>query len=75
MTPKTEAGALTGLSLYGALGYASSYLDPALQLLLLIAVLIGAVLLAWGRWVDVRNKRLETRIKMLQIEKLEQGDG
>ncbi|WP_057465675.1 hypothetical protein [Pseudovibrio sp. POLY-S9] len=74
MTPKTESGALTGLSLYGALGYASGYLEPALQLLLLIAVLIGAVLLAYGRWVDVRNKRLATRIKLLQIEELEQGE-
>ena len=73
MTPKTEAGAFAGLSLYGLLGYASNYLDSALQLALLIAVLVGAILLAYGRWVDVRNKRLETRIKLLQIEELKQA--
>ncbi|SFK98998.1 hypothetical protein SAMN04488518_11392 [Pseudovibrio ascidiaceicola] len=74
MIPKTEMGSVTGLSVYGLLGYASSYLEPALQLALLIAVLIGAILLAYGRWVDARNKHLDTRIKLLQIEELEQNE-
>ncbi|KZL17707.1 hypothetical protein PsAD2_03044 [Pseudovibrio axinellae] len=59
MTPKTEFGTVTGLSVYGILGYASSYLEPVLQFALLIAVLIGAVLLAYGRYLDIRLKRLK----------------
>ncbi|MGH0004062.1 hypothetical protein ACQU0X_28660 [Pseudovibrio ascidiaceicola] len=74
MIPKTEFGSLTGLSVYGALGYASSYMEPVLQFCLLIAVLIGAILLAYGRFVDARNKRIETRIKLRQLEELEATD-
>ncbi len=74
MTPKTEFGSLTGLSVYGFLGYASSYLEPALQFALLVAVLVGAILLAYGRWVDARNKRLDTRIKLQQLKDLEEAE-
>ncbi|KZL10730.1 MULTISPECIES: hypothetical protein [Pseudovibrio] len=74
MMPKTEFGSITGLSVYGALGYASSYLEPVLQFALLLAVLIGAILLAYGRWVDARNKRLDTRIKLHQLKDLEEAD-
>ncbi|KZK97250.1 hypothetical protein PsAD5_02339 [Pseudovibrio sp. Ad5] len=72
--PRSDIGSSAALSIYGLLGWASSYLEPALQFALLLAVLIGAILLAYGRWVDARNKRLETRIKLLQIKELEQGN-
>lgn len=70
MMPRSDFGTSTALGVYGLLGVASSYLEPALQLALMVAILVGAVLLAYGRWVDVKNKRLDTRIKLRQLEEL-----
>ncbi|SDR01781.1 hypothetical protein [Pseudovibrio sp. Tun.PSC04-5.I4] len=71
MIPKNEFGSSAAFGVYGMLGIASSYLEPVLQFALLLVILVGAILLAYGRWLDVRNKRLDTLIKRQQLMDLQ----
>ncbi|SDR00188.1 hypothetical protein [Pseudovibrio sp. Tun.PSC04-5.I4] len=75
MIPRNEIGSSAALGVYGMLGIASSYLEPVLQFALLLVILVGAILLAYGRWLDVRNKRLDTLIKRQQLKDLQGTEG